>query len=72
MFLQILRALEGFSTELALVRLERNMNSNVGGDVVSLDGGGTALAPGAGQVEVVGGLATDVALADVLLCRRSA
>ena len=66
-FLEILRTLEGLATELALVWLQGNMDTDVGGDVVTLDGGGAALAPGAGQVEVVGGLAADMALADMLL-----
>jgi hypothetical protein len=40
--LEILRPLEGLATELALVWLERNMNANVGSDVVTLDCGGAA------------------------------
>jgi hypothetical protein len=67
MFLEILRTLEGFAAEFALVRLERNVNADVGGDVVALDGRGSALAPLAGQVEVVGRFATNVALADMFL-----
>lgn len=67
MFLEILWALEGLATELALVRLEWNMNSNVGGDMITFDGGGVALAPLAGQVEVVSRLASDMALADMFL-----
>jgi hypothetical protein len=39
----------------------------VRGDVVTLDGGGAAVAPLAGQVQVVCALATDMALADVVL-----
>ena len=53
MFLQILRSLERFATELALVRLERNMNSDVRGYVIALDCGGAALTPCAGEVKVV-------------------
>ena len=67
MLLQILRALEGLSAELALVGFQGDVDSNVGGDVVTLDGGGSALAPGAGQVEVVGRLAANMALADMFL-----
>ena len=67
MFLQVLRSFECFAAELAFVRLEGNVNANVRGDVVSLDGGGSTLTPGAGQVEVVGRLSTDMSLADVLL-----
>jgi hypothetical protein len=54
MFLQILWSLECLAAELALVRLQGDVDSDVGGDVVTFDRGGTALAPGAGQVEVVG------------------
>ena len=50
MFLQILGSLESLAAELTLVRFERNMYADVGGDVVSLDSRGSALAPGAGQV----------------------
>lgn len=67
MLLQILRALECFATEITLVRLQGYVNANVRSDVVTLDGGGATCAPLAGQVEVVGALATDVAFADVIL-----
>jgi len=67
MFFQVLRSLEGLAAELALVRLQGYVDSDVRSDVVTLNRGGTALAPGARQVEVVGGLATDMAFADVLL-----
>lgn len=43
------------------------MDSNVGSDMITLDGGGTALTPGAGEVEVVSGLAANVALANMFL-----
>jgi hypothetical protein len=65
--LQILRALEGFATEVALVGFQRNVNADVRGDVVTLDGGGATCAPLAGEVEVVGALAADMALAHVIL-----
>ena len=67
MLLQILRALEGLATEVALVRLEWDVDADVGGNVVALDGGRSACAPLAGQVEVVGALATDMAFANVVL-----
>jgi hypothetical protein len=67
MFLEILRTLESFAAEFALVRLERDVNADVGGDMVALDGRRPALAPLTGQVEVVGRLATDVTLADMFL-----
>lgn len=66
-FLQILGPLEGLATEVALVWLQGDMHANVGGDVVALDGGGVAVAPLASQVQVVGALAADMALADVFL-----
>jgi hypothetical protein len=70
--LQVLRTLEGLPTEVAFVRLQWNVDSDVGGDVVTLDSCGSALIPSAGQVEVVRTLAADMLLADVLkerLCR---
>lgn len=67
MFLEILRALERLAAEIAFVRLQGHMHADVGGDVVAFDGGGSARAPLAGQVEVVGALATDMALADMVL-----
>ena len=67
MLLQILRALEGLATEVALVRLEWDVDADVGGNVVALHGGRSACAPLAGQVEVVGALATDMAFANVVL-----
>ena len=66
-FLEILRALKGLAAEFAFVRLQGNVDSDVGGDVVAFDGGGTALTPGAGQVEMVSLLTTNMALADVFL-----
>ena len=65
--LQILGALESLAAEVALVRLQGNVNTDVRGDVITLDGGGAAVAPLAGQVQVVCTLATDMALTDVVL-----
>lgn len=69
MLLQILRPLEGLAAELALVRLERNVNADMRGDVIALDRRRPARVPATGQVEVVGALAADMALADVLIER---
>lgn len=41
-FLQVLRTLEGLAAELTLVRLQGHVDTDVRGDVVSLDRGGTA------------------------------
>lgn len=69
MFLQILGTLEGFATEITLVRLKGHMHTNVRGDVVALDSRGVAGSPLAGQVQVVGALATDMAFTNVFLSR---
>lgn len=65
--LQILGTLEGLSTEVTFVRLEWDMDSDVRGDVITLHGGGTALIPTTGEIEVVCALATNVLLANVFL-----
>jgi len=65
--LQVLGTLEGFATEVALVRLQGNVNSDVGGDVVALDCSGTAVAPLTRKVEVVGAFAADMALAHMVI-----
>ena len=67
--LEILGALEGLPAEVALVRLQRDVDTNVRGDVVTLDGCGAARVPLAGQVEVVGALPSNVPLTDVVLFR---
>lgn len=67
MLLEILGTLERLATELALVGLEGNMDADVGGDVITLDRGSTARVPLASEVQVVGALATDMALTNVLL-----
>jgi hypothetical protein len=65
--LEILRTLERFATEIALVRLERDVDANVRSDVIALDRGRVAVTPAAGEVQVVRRLATDVLFADVFL-----
>lgn len=67
MLFEILRTLEGLAAEITLVWFKRDMHSNMGGDVIPFYGGGAAAAPLAGQVQVVGALATDMAFADVFL-----
>ena len=67
MLLEILGTLEGLAAELAFVRLERDVDTNVRGDVITLDGGGAARVPLASEVQVVGALAADMALTDVVL-----
>ena len=65
--LQILGSLECLTTEVAFVRLQGHVNTNVRCDVVTLHSGSSAIAPLAGQIQVVGALATDVAFAYVIL-----
>ncbi len=67
MLLQILRPFEGLAAELALVWLERDMDADVRGDVIPLDRGGPTRVPLASEVQVIGALATNMALTDVLL-----
>jgi hypothetical protein len=67
MLLQILWALKGLSAEITLVWLERDVDANVGGYVITLDGSGAAAAPLASQVQIVCALSADMALAHMLL-----
>ena len=67
MLLEVLRPLEGLSTELALVWLQRHVDADVRGDVVPLNRGCPALAPLAGEVQVVGALAANMALTEMIL-----
>jgi len=72
MLLQILWTLESLSAKIAFVRLERNMNTDMGCDVIALDCRSTTVAPLAGQVQVIRALAANVTLADVVLETKSA
>ena len=70
MLLQVLWALERLPAEVALMRLEWDMDADVRGDVVAFHGGRAAGTPLAGKVEVVCALAPDMAFADVVLVMR--
>jgi hypothetical protein len=50
MFLQILRTLERLFTGITFVRLQWDVNTDVGGDMVTLDSGGAARVPATGEV----------------------
>ena len=65
--LQILRALESFAAEVALMRLQWHVNTDVRSNVITLDRGGAAVAPLAGQVQVVGALAANMTFTNVIL-----
>jgi hypothetical protein len=66
-FLQILGPLERFTTELTSVGFQRNMDANVRCNVIALDHGDGAIAPGTGKVQIVGALATNVGIANMVL-----
>jgi hypothetical protein len=67
MLLEILGTLESLAAEIALVRFQRDVNANVGSNVVALDSSGAAIAPLTGQIQIVRTLTTDMALADMIL-----
>ena len=71
MFLQVLRTLKGLATKVTLVRLQRNMDPDMRGDVVTLDDSSSATAPFASQVEIVGALTANMALTHMFLIRSS-
>jgi hypothetical protein len=71
MLLQILRSLERFATEVAFVRLERDVHANMRCDMITLNSCRAACTPLAGQVKVVGAFATDMSLTNVVLKSRS-
>lgn len=65
--LQVLRSLKRLATELAFVRLERDVNTDVRSDVITLYSGGATRVPLAGEAEVVCALATNMTLTNVFL-----
>ena len=67
MFLQVLRTLEGLPAKLATMRFERNVDTDVGRNMVPLDNRNVAVGPSTLQVEVVCALTADVVLADMFL-----
>jgi hypothetical protein len=69
MLFQILRTLECFTTEAALVWLQGNMNTDVRGDMVALDCSSPACVPSTRKVQVVSTLAAHVTFTDVILQR---
>ena len=67
MLLEVLRPLEGLSTKFASMRLQRDMNTDVRGDVIAFYDGNATVTPRARQIEIVGALAANMALADMVL-----
>ena len=67
MFLEILRALERLSAEFASMRLEGDVDANVGGDMVAFDDGDMAVPPCALEIEVVCAFSSYMTVAHMLL-----
>ena len=65
--LEILGPFECFAAEVALVRLQRYVNTNVRSDVVTFHSSRAAVAPLTSQVQVVGTLAANMTLTDMVL-----
>ena len=65
--LEVLRPLEGLAAEVTLMWLQRDVNADVGRDVVALDGSSAAVAPLAGQIQIIRALAANVTFADMVL-----
>ena len=70
MLLQVLGTLEGLATELATMRLQGHMNSDVRRDVVAFNDLNGTICPGALQIEIVSTFAADVFIADVVLAKH--
>jgi hypothetical protein len=62
-----LGTLESLSTEVALVGLKRDVYANVGSNMVSLDGGSSAGSPRTSKAKVIGALASNVDVAEMVL-----
>ena len=67
MLFQVLRTFELLATECTAMRLQRHVNSNMRRYMIALLQGDVAIAPPTGQVEVVGALAANVLLANMIL-----
>lgn len=69
MLLQVLGPLEGLAAKTTLVRFERDVNPNVGGDVVTFDRAGVTSLPATDEVQVISALSSDMSFTEVLLQR---
>lgn len=67
MFFEVLRAFKRLATEVATMRLQRDMDANVRCDVVTLYHRNIAVGPSTLQVEIIGALATDMDFAHMVL-----
>lgn len=68
-FLEVLGTLERLLANLACVRFEWCMDSQVTGNVITFCAGGAAILPFAGQAKVVGALPTNVIVAEMVVQR---
>lgn len=69
MLLEVLGTLKRLATELASMRLQRHMDSNVRCDMIAFDNLNMAVGPRALQVEIVSALATNMFITDMILGR---
>ena len=67
MLFQVLGAFERLAAKLALVWLERNVNADMRGDMVTLNSRRAALAPGARKIQVVCGFSANMDIAEMVL-----
>jgi hypothetical protein len=67
MLLQVLGAFKRLLAEVAFMRLQRDMHTNVRRDMITFHSSGMARTPSTGQVEVVCALAPNMALTNVVL-----
>lgn len=67
MFLFILWPFESFSTKLAPMRLQGDVNANVRSDMIPLDNFNVAVTPSTDQIQIIGAFATDVDFAYMVL-----
>lgn len=66
MLLQVLGPLEGLTAKATLVRFERDVNPNVGGDVVTFDRASVTSLPATDKVQVISALSSDMSFTEVL------
>ena len=69
MLLQILRTFESLATELATMRFQGHMDTDVRSDVIALDDLNGTVGPGALQIEVICAFAANMFVADMILDR---
>jgi hypothetical protein len=67
MLLQILGTLESLCANVATMRLQWDVDTDVRGDVIAFDGRSIARTPSTGEIEVVGRLSSNMALADMVI-----